>query len=106
MYIRVGGWVPPTAAPFPLKWMLSWLVLLYFVMHFLAPPDFHVRARANVYVSMYIRICLCVCGGGGGGGGLHMCACLCASALSCNGSESTGLESTSLTFQISAKFVV
>ena len=30
-------------------------------MHFLAPSDFHVRAHANVCVSVYLSVCLCVC---------------------------------------------
>ena len=70
-------WVDPTHGSshllFPLKWMLSWLVLLCF--GFVAPPDFHVRACANVCVSVYV----CVWGGG------IFCACVCASTLSCNG---------------------
>ena len=37
-------------------------VALFFVMHFLAPSDFHVRARANVCVSVYLSVCfVCVC---------------------------------------------
>ena len=69
----------PRQLLFPLKWMLSWLVLLCF--GFVAPPDFHVRACANVCVSVYIW---CVWGGGGGGVGIFY-ACVCASTLSCNG---------------------
>ena len=86
------GLVPPTAAPNSNVVLVG--VALFFVMHFLAPPDFHVHARANVYVRpcIYLSVCVwCVGGGGGGGGGggvgciLHICACVCESTLSCNG---------------------
>ena len=40
-------------------------------MHFLAPSEFHVCARANVCVS--VSVCVCV-------GGCIVCACVYASA--------------------------
>ena len=63
------GLFPPTAAPFSFDFLVG-----VAVMHFLATPDFHVRARVNV--------CVCVCGGGGGGGGggLHI-VLVCVQAL-------------------------
>ena len=63
------GLVPPMAAQFSFEMDV---VLVGVALHFLAPPDFHVRARANVCVcvrvSMYLS-CVCVC----------VCVCVCPS---------------------------
>ena len=82
MYIRVGGF-SPTQGSFEMDVVLVG-VALFFVMHLLAPPDFHVRTCANVCVcvSICLFVCLCVCVWGGGGR-LHICACVCVCVCVC-----------------------
>ena len=79
MYIELVGLVPPTAAPFSLKWMLSWLVLL---LHFLAPPDFHACMHVLMCVCqcIYLCVCVCVCVCVRVRVRVRVCACVCASA--------------------------
>ena len=69
-------------------------------MHFLAPSDFHVRAHANVCVSVYPSVCWC---------GVALFVLVCVQVLMMrvsSDSQSTGLGSTSLTCQIRDKVVV
>ena len=64
-------------------------------------------ARANVCVSVYLSVCVCVrvfvCVGVA-----YLCLCVCkrSGESELRDSQSTGLESTSLTCQIRAKVVV
>ena len=67
MYIRVGG-SHPRQLLIHLKWMLSWLVLLCFLLCISLHPLIFMYARANVCVSVYLSVCVCVfvCVGRGG----------------------------------------
>ena len=58
------GLVPPTAAHFSFEMDVVLVGVAVFFVCISCTPDFHVRARANVCVSVYLSVCfvsVCVC---------------------------------------------
>ena len=94
----MGGVSPNQGTPFSFDVDVVLVGVPFFVMNFLAPPDFHVQyvhvlVCPCIYLSVCVCACVCVCVWWGGGGGVvggsrcvaYLCLCVCASALSCNG---------------------